>query len=202
MGWNSWYIHYNRVTEEHMRNAADVMIASGMADYGYQYVNIDDCWMKKKGDEPYRDARGAMLPNAKFPDIKGMVDYIHGKGLKAGLYTSPGPWTCGGYVGSYEHERVDAEKFAEWGFDFLKYDWCSYTQVAGGKDLEHLQAALPEDGRHPQDAAARHRLQPVPVRHGRRLELGRRGRRQLLAHDRRSGSGAGRSAAGLLPASA
>jgi alpha-galactosidase len=139
MGWNSWYIHYARVTEEHMRNAADVMIASGMADYGYQYVNIDDCWMKKKGDEPYRDARGAILPNAKFPDIKGMVDYIHGKGLKAGLYTGPGPWTCGGYVASYEHERVDAEKFAEWGFDFLKHDWCSYTQVAGGKDLEHLQ---------------------------------------------------------------
>jgi alpha-galactosidase len=139
MGWNSWYIHYSRVTEEHMRNAADVMVASGMADYGYQYVNIDDCWMKKRGDEPYRDERGAILPNAKFPDIKGMVDYIHGKGLKAGLYTGPGPWTCAGYVASYEHERLDAEKFAEWGFDFLKHDWCSYTQVAGGKDLEHLQ---------------------------------------------------------------
>jgi alpha-galactosidase len=139
MGWNSWYIHYNRVTEEHMRSAADVMVASGMADYGYQYVNIDDCWMKKRGDEPYRDEHGAILPNAKFPDIKGMVDYIHSKGLKAGLYTGPGPWTCAGYVASYEHERTDAEKFAEWGFDFLKYDWCSYTQVAGGKDLEHLQ---------------------------------------------------------------
>jgi alpha-galactosidase len=139
MGWNSWYIHYSRVTEEHMRNAADVMVASGMADYGYQYVNIDDCWMKKKGDEPYRDEQGVILPNAKFPDIKGMVDHIHRKGLKAGLYTGPGPWTCAGYVASYEHERVDAEKFAEWGFDFLKHDWCSYTQVAGGKELEHLQ---------------------------------------------------------------
>lgn len=139
MGWNSWYIHYSRVTEEHMRRAADAMIASGMADYGYEYVNIDDCWMKKKGDEPYRDQRGAILPNAKFPDITGMVDYIHSKGLKAGLYTGPGPWTCGGYVASYEHEDIDAHKFAEWGFDFLKYDWCSYTQVAGGKDLEHLQ---------------------------------------------------------------
>ncbi len=139
MGWNSWYIHYSRVTEEHMRNAADVMVASGMADYGYQYVNIDDCWMKKKGDEPYRDEQGAILPNAKFPDIKGMVDYIHSKGLKAGLYTGPGPWTCAGYVASYEHERIDAAKFAAWGFDFLKHDWCSYTQVAGGKDLEHLQ---------------------------------------------------------------
>jgi alpha-galactosidase len=146
MGWNSWYIHYNRVTEEHMRSAADVMIASGMADYGYQYVNIDDCWMKKKGDEPYRDERGAVLPNSKFPDIKGMVNYIHGEGLRAGLYTGPGPWTCGGYVASYEHERVDAEKFAEWGFDFLKHDWCSYTQVAGGKDLAHLQAPYKKMG--------------------------------------------------------
>jgi alpha-galactosidase len=139
MGWNSWYIHYHHVSEEHMRNAADQMIASGMADYGYQYVNIDDCWMKKRGDEPYRDERGAILPNAKFPDIKGMVDYIHSKGLKAGLYTSPGPWTCAGYVGSYEHEEIDARQFAAWGFDFLKYDWCSYSQVAGGKSLEHLK---------------------------------------------------------------
>jgi alpha-galactosidase len=68
-----------------------------------------------------------------------MVDYVHARGLRAGLYTSPGPWTCAGYVGSYEHERIDAEKFAEWGFDFLKHDWCSYTEVAGGKSLEHLQ---------------------------------------------------------------
>jgi alpha-galactosidase len=139
MGWNSWYIHYHHVTEEHMRNATDVMVASGMADHGYQYVNIDDCWMKKRGDEPYRDERGAILPNAKFPDIKGMVDYIHSKGLRAGLYTGPGPWTCAGYVASYEHEQIDAEKFAEWGFDFLKHDWCSYREVAGGKELEHLQ---------------------------------------------------------------
>lgn len=139
MGWNSWYIHYHRVNEQHMRNAADVMISSGMADYGYQYVNIDDCWMKKRGDEPYRDAQGAILPNAKFPDIKGMVDYIHSKGLKAGLYTSPGPWTCAGYVGTYEHEQIDARKFAEWGFDFLKYDWCSYTEVAGGNGLEQMK---------------------------------------------------------------
>jgi alpha-galactosidase len=129
MGWNSWYIHYDRVSEATMRNAADQMIASGMADYGYQYVNIDDCWLKKRGDEPYRDADGAVLPNGKFSDMKGLADYIHGKGLKAGLYTSPGPWTCGGYVGAYQHEATDARKFAEWDFDFLKYDWCSYGQI-------------------------------------------------------------------------
>ena len=134
MGWNSWYIHYDRVAETTMRAAADEMIASGMADYGYQYVNIDDCWMKKQGDAPYRDADGAVLPNRKFPDMKGLADYIHGKGLKAGLYTSPGPWTCGGYVGAYQHEDADARKFAEWGFDFLKYDWCSYGQISLGGD--------------------------------------------------------------------
>jgi alpha-galactosidase len=139
MGWNSWYIHYNRVTEATMRDAADQMIASGMADFGYQYVNIDDCWMKKKGDVPYRDTNGAVLPNWNFPDMKGLADYIHAKGLKAGLYTSPGPWTCGGYVGAYQHEATDARKFAEWGFDFLKYDWCSYGGVAGGSDLAHLK---------------------------------------------------------------
>jgi alpha-galactosidase len=139
MGWNSWYIHYHYVTEEHTRNAADVMISSGMADYGYQYVNIDDCWMNKRGDEPYRDEQGAVLPNAKFPNIKGMVSYIHGKGLRAGLYTSPGPWTCAGYVGSFEHEQIDAQRFAEWGFDFLKYDWCSYGQIADGNSIEPMQ---------------------------------------------------------------
>jgi alpha-galactosidase len=139
MGWNSWYIHYNRVSEVHLRETAKQMIASGMADYGYQYVNIDDCWMKKEGDKPYRDAQGAVLPNAKFPDIKGMVDAIHAAGLKAGVYTSPGPWTCGGYVGAYQHEAVDARQFAQWGFDFLKYDWCSYGGVAGGNDTAHLK---------------------------------------------------------------
>jgi alpha-galactosidase len=134
MGWNSWYNYYDRVTEATMRDAADQMIAAGMADFGYQYVNIDDCWMKKQGDAPYADADGAVLPNGKFPDMKGLADYIHGKGLKAGLYTSPGPWTCGGYAGAYQHEAADARKFAEWGFDFLKYDWCSYGYIAqGGK---------------------------------------------------------------------
>ncbi|MGE5647518.1 MAG: putative Ig domain-containing protein [Acidobacteriota bacterium] len=133
MGWNDWYTHYDRVTDKLMREAADAMIASGMADYGYQYVNIDDCWMTKPG-EP-RDAGGAIRPNRNFPDMKALTAYIHARGLKAGLYTSPGPLTCAGYTGSWQHEAADARKFAEWGFDFLKYDWCSYTKVAGGKTL-------------------------------------------------------------------
>lgn len=129
MGWNSWYIHRSGVTEENMRRATDAMVESGMADFGYMYVNIDDGWMKRQGDTPYRDNDGAMLPNSKFPDIKGMVDRIHSRGLRAGLYTSPGPWTCAGYLGTYKHEEKDAAKYAEWGFDFLKYDWCSYGRL-------------------------------------------------------------------------
>jgi len=145
MGWNSWYIHYWRVTDRHMRRAADSMIESGMADYGYEYVNIDDCWMVKPdandpmiGGEP-RDADGAISSNGLFPDMKALADYIHARGLKAGLYTSPGPLTCQGYTGTFEHEEIDAQKFAEWDFDFLKYDWCSYTGVATGEGAERVQ---------------------------------------------------------------
>ncbi|MGQ9820809.1 MAG: NPCBM/NEW2 domain-containing protein [Thermogutta sp.] len=139
MGWNSWYIHYHRVSDADMRAAADAMIRSGMADFGYAYVNIDDCWMVKPDSQdpvlggPPRDERGAVRPNGKFPDMKALTDYIHERGLKAGIYISPGPLTCAGYVGSYRHEEIDARKFAEWGFDFLKYDWCSYGRVAPTK---------------------------------------------------------------------
>ncbi len=133
MGWNDWYIHYNRITDADMRASADQMIDTGMADYGYMYVNIDDCWSKKNQDEPYRDDCGRILPSTKFPDMRALTDYIHSKGLRAGIYTSPGPWNCAGYTGSYGHEQLDAQQFAEWGFDFLKYDWCSYGRYARGK---------------------------------------------------------------------
>jgi len=139
MGWNSWYIHYDRISDKTMREAADQMIATGMADYGYQYVNIDDCWMMKlKSRNPdingkRRNKQDVIIPNKRFPDMKSMADYIHAKGLKAGLYISPGPSTCAGYEGSYKHEALDALTFAKWGFDFLKYDWCSYSNVAGKK---------------------------------------------------------------------
>jgi len=144
MGWNSWYIHYHRVTGKVMREAADQMVASGMANYGYMYVNIDDCWMRitpehyqrvkqRFGDFDMkgvigrtRDDQGNVLPNDNFPDMKAMTDYIHAKGLRAGIYTSPGPRTCQRYEGSFQHERQDAQQYAAWGFDFLKYDWCSY----------------------------------------------------------------------------
>lgn len=146
MGWNHWYAHYDRITDQMMREAAEVMISSGMADAGYQYVNIDDCWMNapKNNDPmrvgPLRDEKGNILPNRHFPDMKSLTDFIHAKGLKAGIYTSPGTLTCGGFAGTYQHEEQDARQFAAWGFDFLKYDWCSYGKIAGkDKSLEAFQ---------------------------------------------------------------
>lgn len=142
MGWNSWYIHYDRVSDKIMREAADMMISTGMADYGYQYVNIDDCWMVKVNSDDLevggevRNVKGKLNTNKHFPDMNAMTDYIHSKGLKAGTYISPGPATCAGYAGSYGYERLDAQTFAEWGFDFLKYDWCSYGRVAEGSELK------------------------------------------------------------------
>jgi alpha-galactosidase len=138
MGWNHWYAHYDRITDQMMREAADIMVSSGMADVGYQYVSIDDCWMNaaKQKDPlrvgPLRDERGNILPNKHFPGMKAMTDYIHAKGLKAGIYTSPGPRTCAGFAGSYQHEALDAKQFADWGFDLLKYDWCSYGEIVKG----------------------------------------------------------------------
>jgi len=140
MGWNHWYAHYARVTDKMMREAADIMLRTGMADVGYQFVNIDDCWMNApKHDDPLRvgplrDSHGNLIPNRHFPDMRGLTDYIHAKGLKAGTYISPGPFTCAGFAGSLGHEAQDAKQFADWGFDFLKYDWCSYGQVADGKE--------------------------------------------------------------------
>jgi alpha-galactosidase len=142
MGWNSWYVWENHVTDGIMRQAADAMVATGMADHGYSYVSIDDCWAVKPGSpdptlggEP-RDAQGRVNANGRFPDMKALTAYIHAKGLKAGIYTSPGPLTCANHVGAYEHEEEDVARFVEWEFDFLKYDWCSYGKVAGGEDRE------------------------------------------------------------------
>ncbi len=145
MGWNSWYVWEGHVTDKIMRDAADAMVSSGMINHGYQYVNIDDCWAVKLGasdptlDGEPRDARGMVNANQRFPDMKALTDYIHSKGLKAGIYTSPGPLTCAGHVGAYEHEELDAQRFAEWGYDFLKYDWCSYGRIAEKPSLADMQ---------------------------------------------------------------
>ena len=139
MGWNDWYTYYVHVTDKVMRQAADKMISSGMADFGYQYVNVDAGWqVNTTGKDPEvtgepRDPQGNIRPNRRFSDMQALAAYIHSKGLKAGLYTSPGPLDCGDFTGSYQHEEADARTFAAWGFDFLKYDWCSYTTVAPAK---------------------------------------------------------------------
>lgn len=145
MGWNSWYVWENHVTDKIMRDAADAMVSSGMINHGYQYVNIDDCWAVKPGatdpslgGEP-RDPQGMVNANQRFPNMKALTDYIHSKGLKAGIYTSPGPLTCAGHVGAYQHEALDARRFADWGYDFLKYDWCSYGNIAKNPNRAELQ---------------------------------------------------------------
>ena len=122
MGWNSWNHFANKVDDAGVRAAADAMVSSGMKAAGYTYVNIDDTW------EGTRDAEGNIQTNSKFPDMKALADYVHSKGLKLGIYSSPGPKTCAGYEGSYGHEVQDANTYAKWGIDYLKYDLCSFTR--------------------------------------------------------------------------
>ncbi|MBV8500268.1 MAG: glycoside hydrolase family 27 protein [Paucibacter sp.] len=119
MGWNSWNHFAEKIDDATVRAQADAMVASGMRDAGYTYINIDDTW------EGERDAKGEIHPNAKFPDMKALADYVHAKGLKLGIYSSPGPKTCAGFEGSYGHEEQDARTYAAWGIDYLKYDLCS-----------------------------------------------------------------------------
>src|SRR5579875_821488 len=118
MGWNSWNHFHSNVTDAIIRQQADAMVSSGMRDAGYIYINIDDTW------EGGRDANGNILTNSKFPDMKALADYVHSKGLKLGIYSSPGAKTCAGYEGSLGHEEQDAKTYASWGIDYLKYDLC------------------------------------------------------------------------------
>jgi alpha-galactosidase len=135
MGWNSWNYFADKVDDKGIRAAADQLVATGMKDAGYVYVNIDDTW------EGERDANGVLAPNAKFPDMKALADYVHAKGLKIGIYSSPGSKTCGGYAGSLGHEEQDAKMYAEWGFDYLKYDLCSFIPDVMEKQAPHNKAA-------------------------------------------------------------
>jgi len=123
MGWNSWNFFAGKVTDKDIRDTADLLVSTGMRDAGYVYVNIDDTWEGK------RDAEGKIQSNEKFPDMKALADYVHSKGLKLGIYSSPGAKTCAGYEGSLGHEEQDAQSYAEWGIDYLKYDLCSYGGV-------------------------------------------------------------------------
>ena len=135
MGWNSWNFFFAKVTDMDIRASADQIVATGMKDAGYVYVNIDDAWQGK------RDAEGVLHSNEKFPDMKALADYVHSKGLKIGIYSGPGPKTCAGYEGSLGHEEQDAKLYASWGIDYLKYDLCSFHEAVMEKQAPNDKAA-------------------------------------------------------------
>jgi len=123
MGWNSWNFFFGKVTDKNIRDTADLLVSTGMRDAGYVYVNIDDTWQGE------RDAQGRIQSNSKFPDMKALSAYVHSKGLKLGIYSSPGATTCARFAGSLGHEEQDAQTYADWVIDYLKYDLCSYGGV-------------------------------------------------------------------------
>lgn len=136
MGWNSWNVFGDDIDDKKIRAMADAMVDLGLINYGYSYLNIDDGWQGQRGGK-----YNAVMPNEKFPDMKGLVDYVHSKGLKIGIYSSPWVQTFAGYiggsadtpdgkvinssrrVGEYSFVANDVKQWAEWGFDYLKYDW-------------------------------------------------------------------------------
>jgi alpha-galactosidase len=145
LGWNSWNCYGGSVTQDNMQAAADGMVKSGLANHGFQYVNLDDGWEIRPGGNgrrggaggaasapaapPTRMPDGTIIVNNKFPNMKALGDYIHAKGLKFGIYSGPGPTTCQGLEATWQHEDQDARTWASWGVDYIKYDWCGYTSV-------------------------------------------------------------------------
>ncbi len=136
MGWNSWNKFASHVSDQVVREIADAMVRNGMRDAGYIYVNIDDTW------EGERDAQGNIQTNSKFPDMKALAAYVHSKGMKLGIYSSPGPQTCARYEGSFQHEQQDARTYASWGIDYLKYDWCSAHNVYEQQSMPAVYAKM------------------------------------------------------------
>ncbi len=187
MGWNSWNFFAGRVSDKDIRAAADQLVSTGMKDAGYVYVNIDDTW------EGERDANGVLHTNSKFPDMKALADYVHSKGLKIGIYSSPGPKTCAGYEASYNHEEQDAKLYAEWGIDYLKYDACSFIQQVMEKQapndkaeqMRMMRAAYAKMDQGAEGHRAADCLLVLPVRHGRCLGVGTLSGRQPVADNRR-----------------
>lgn len=143
MGWNSWNKFACNVDEHMIKEMADAMVANGMKDAGYTYINIDDCW---HGD---RDSLGFIHPDLKrFPSgMKALADYVHSKGLKLGVYSDAGSQTCGGRPGSRGYEFQDAQTYANWGIDYLKYDWCNTEGLKAEGAYKTITAALRKAGR-------------------------------------------------------
>lgn len=143
MGWNSWNKFGCNVSEQLIRETADAMVASGMRDAGYQYVNIDDCW------QVARTAQGVIVVDSvRFPHgMKALADYVHGKGLKFGVYTDAGRKTCEGRPGSYGYEAIDAKTYAAWGVDYVKIDWCNSEGLDARTQYTIFRDALAASGR-------------------------------------------------------
>ncbi|RDI23677.1 alpha-galactosidase [Lentzea flaviverrucosa] len=149
MGFNNWNTTAcgPEFTEAMVRDIADIFVSKGLKDAGYEYVNIDDCWAEKT-----RDAAGQLVPNrTRFPSgIKAVADYVHSKGLKFGIYTSAGTATCekdNGFPGGLGHEESDAQQFASWGVDYLKYDNCNNQGVDAKERYRKMRDALKKTGR-------------------------------------------------------
>ncbi len=145
MGWNSWNAWGLSVDSRKIRAAADAIVKEGLIDYGWSYIVIDGGWTVKPnsknpllGGRPY-NSEGMINPNRKFRHMMRLSSFIHANGLKLGLHTSPGPFTCSGLTASYGHERENAERFEKWGVDFIKYDWCTYTRELKDSSLESLE---------------------------------------------------------------
>jgi alpha-galactosidase len=145
MGWNSWNCWASAVDDQKVRAAADAFVRTGLINHGWTYINIDDCWEIKPNEKDTilsgkaRDKNGMINTNKKFPSMKSLGDYVHRKGLKLGIYSSPGPLTCAGYTASYQFEEKDAQRYAQWGIDYLKYDWCSYGSIAKNPSLDDFK---------------------------------------------------------------
>lgn len=145
MGWNSWNTFGADINEQLIFDTADKMVETGLSALGYEYLVIDDCWALKE-----RDENGRLVADPqKFPrGMKAVADYVHSKGLKFGMYSCAGYLTCAAYPGSFEYEFIDAKTFAEWGVDFLKYDYCYHSSVIHGKYLyRRMGLALKNCGR-------------------------------------------------------
>ena len=143
MGWSSWNKFQGNINEDIIKSIADAMVASGLKDAGYTYINIDDCWHGK------RDADGFIQADPKhFPHgIKALADYVHSCGLKLGIYSDAGSETCAGRPGSLGHEYQDALQYARWEVDYLKYDWCNTTNVNAQGAYQLMRDALQASGR-------------------------------------------------------
>ncbi len=142
MGWNSWNCWGLSVSQKKVYDAAKAFVNTGLADHGWTYINIDDGWeIPGNSKKPKRKRNGEILTNEKFPDMQKLGKDIHALGLKFGIYSSPGPLTCGGYTASYGHELQDAKTFAKWGIDYLKYDLCSYRKMM--KDQNSVEELMP-----------------------------------------------------------